>query len=176
MTMILDLRRLAGGVEQVSRRFEAAAFEIPPDDFRIVAPVDLAAEAYKTGTKVRLVGRMTTSLEVACSRCVEPLVVPVEAALDLLFLPAALQPHEGERETNDEDVGVSFYQNDQIDLGEVIREQCYLALPMKPLCKEDCQGLCPVCGINRNREACSCEHAWVDPRLDVLRRIKSSES
>src|SRR6187455_3173027 len=82
MTMILDLRRLAGGVEQVSRRFEAAAFEIPPGDFRIVAPVDLAAEAYKTGSKVRLVGRLTTSLEVACSRCLEPLAVPVEADMD----------------------------------------------------------------------------------------------
>ena len=176
MSMILDLRRLAGGVEQVSRRFEAAAFDIPSDDFRIVAPVGLAAEAYKTGSKVRLVGRLTTSLEVACSRCLEPLAVPVEAAMDLLFLPAVLPPHDGERETNDEDVGVSFYQNDEIDLGEVIREQCYLALPMKPLCREDCQGLCPVCGINRNREVCSCQLAWVDPRLDVLRRIKSSES
>lgn len=176
MTMILDLRRLAGGVEQVSRRFEPATFDISSDDFRIVAPVVLVAEAYKTGSNVRLVGRLTTTLEVACSRCLEPLAVPVEAALDLLFLPAVLHADDGERETNDEDVGVSFYQNDQIDLGEVIREQCYLAVPMKPLCREDCQGLCPVCGINRNREACSCQHAWVDPRLDVLRRIKSSES
>ena len=46
----------------------------------------------------------------------------------------------------DEDLGVSFYKDDAIDLGEVMREQFYLALPMKPLCRPDCQGLCPICG------------------------------
>ena len=72
----------------------------------------------------------------------------------------------------EEDVGVSFYRDDVIDLGDVIREQFYLALPMKPLCREDCKGLCPVCGVNRNREACSCDTTWVDPRMEPLRRLR----
>ena len=176
MTMILDLRRLVGGVEEVDRQFEASAFDIPADDFRVVSPVAVQAQAYKTGGKVRLVGRLKATLEVLCSRCLEAMPVPVDAAFDLLFLPVAEAAGGGERELADEDVGVSFYQNDQIDIGEIIREQFYLALPMKPLCRTDCQGLCPICGINRNREVCSCQHAWVDPRLDVLRKIKSTES
>jgi uncharacterized protein len=53
-----------------------------------------------------------------------------------------------------------------------MREQFYLALPMKPLCRDECRGLCPVCGINRNRETCDCQSAWVDPRLDALRSLK----
>ena len=63
-----------------------------------------------------------------------------------------------------------------IDLGEVMREQFYLALPMKPLCREDCQGLCPVCGINRNRETCTCQAEWVDPRLEAVRGSCTIES
>ena len=54
-----------------------------------------------------------------------------------------------------------------------MREQFYLALPMKPLCREDCRGLCPVCGINRNRETCSCQATWVDPRLEALKSFKT---
>ena len=176
MSMILDLRRLAGGVEEVDRQFEASAFDIPADDFRVVAPVAVQAQAYKTGGKVRLVGRLKATLEVTCSRCLEAMRVPVDSAFDLLFLGASEHAEAGDQEVPDEDVGVSFYQNDQIDLGETIREQFYLALPMKAVCREDCQGLCPVCGINRNREVCSCQHEWVDPRLEVLRKIKSTES
>ena len=73
----------------------------------------------------------------------------------------------------DEDaVTEAFYTGDAIDLGELMREQFYLALPMKPLCGEDCQGLCPVCGKNRNRETCACESTWVDPRFEALRELK----
>ena len=66
--------------------------------------------------------------------------------------------------------------DDQIDLDEVLREQFYLALPMKPLCREDCAGLCPQCGTNRNTGTCSCETEPEDPRLAPLRRLKTVSS
>jgi uncharacterized protein len=66
---------------------------------------------------------------------------------------------------------VTFYKGDAIDLAEVMREQFYLAMPMKPLCKPDCQGLCPVCGGNRNRERCACRADWVDPRMEPLKKL-----
>ncbi len=78
---------------------------------------------------------------------------------------------EGEQEVADEDLGVSFYKDETLDLGELMREQFYLVLPMKPLCRPDCKGLCPVCGINRNRETCTCQTEWTDPRLDALKRL-----
>jgi uncharacterized protein len=98
--------------------------------------------------------------------------VPVDTTFDLLFLPASVNTGPDDQEVADDDLGVSFYTDDVIDLRQLVREQCYLALPMKPLCREDCKGLCPVCGINRNREACSCDTAWVDPRFDALRKLK----
>jgi uncharacterized protein len=53
----------------------------------------------------------------------------------------------------------------------MVREQCYLAIPMKPLCRPDCQGLCPVCGTNLNIERCQCNPQWQDPRLAVLQTL-----
>jgi uncharacterized protein len=115
---------------------------------------------------------VTTTLELDCSRCLEAFTVPIDAKFDVLFLPAGANTGDGEQEVAEEDLGVSFYKDDTIDLGEVLREQFYLALPMKPLCREDCRGLCPVCGRNRNRETCDCQTEWVDPRLDALRQLK----
>jgi uncharacterized protein len=172
MDLLLDLSRLRAGTETVDRRFEPGALQRPSDDFAIVAPVHLQAEARKDAEKTRLVGRVTATLEVPCSRCLEPWSLPIDAHFDLLFLPAASGAGEDGQQVTDDDVGVTFYQDETIDLGDVLREQFYLALPMKPLCREDCRGLCPTCGVNRNHETCTCQTEWIDPRLDVLKQFR----
>jgi uncharacterized protein len=79
---------------------------------------------------------------------------------------------EAESEVEDEDLETSYYREDQIDLNELLREQFYLALPMKPLCQEGCKGLCPHCGTNLNAGACACTVERTDPRLAVLKTLK----
>jgi uncharacterized protein len=177
--MLIDLSRFRGGLEHLERTYDASAFEKDADAFRVVAPVQVAADLRKDSQKVRLVGRVTTMLELDCSRCLEAFRVPIDAKFDVLFLPAGANTStsgDAEQEVGDEDLGVSFYKDDTIDLGEVIREQFYLVLPMKPLCREDCRGLCPVCGKNRNRETCDCQNEWVDPRLQALKSFRKKES
>jgi uncharacterized protein len=71
----------------------------------------------------------------------------------------------------DDELAVSFYRNDEIDLAHMIWEQIVLALPMKPVCKTDCQGLCPDCGVNRNIKTCSCVRDTVDPRWESLKSL-----
>jgi uncharacterized protein len=66
---------------------------------------------------------------------------------------------------------VTFYRDEQIDLNELLREQFYLTLPMKPLCSEDCKGICPQCGTNRNTAPCDCSPQWEDPRLAGLKTL-----
>jgi uncharacterized protein len=174
----LDLSRLRTGTEHIDRRFTPEQLGVVDDAFSVAGPVHLVADVRKDGGKVRLTGRLTATLDVGCSRCLEPFVMPIDAPLDLLFLPASQNGGAEEREVADDDLGVSFYENDTLDLGEVMREQFYLALPMKPVCREDCRGLCPSCGANRNRETCSCQIEWVDPRMDALRalNVKKSET
>jgi uncharacterized protein len=175
--MLLDLRGFRSGTDEVARQFPPAAFELAGEDFRIVAPVQLTAQLTKDSEKIRLVGRLQTTLETDCGRCLEPLTIPVNASLDVMFLPEADQaqtPAKGdddEAEVREADTGVAFYKNDTIDLGEIMRDEFYLAVPMKPLCRPDCRGLCPVCGKNRNRETCSCRAEWVDPRMEPLKKL-----
>jgi DUF177 domain-containing protein len=148
--------------------------QMPPDDgFRMAAPVALAFDIYKDKDQFRLVGSVRTTLEMPCSRCLEPFPWPVDAAFDLRYQPHAMNTGEGEREIEEDDLTTAFYENEEIDLGQLMREQFYLSLPMKPLCGADCKGLCPVCGTNLNRETCVCKRDWQDPRFAALRELKT---
>ena len=142
------------------------------DEFRVVEPVALAFDIFKDNDQFHLVGTVRTKLELPCSRCVEPFTMPVDQAFDLRYQPHALNTGEGEREIEADDLTTAFYENDEIDLGQLMREQFYLALPMKPLCREACLGLCPVCGTNLNQGACQCKREWEDPRFAALKKLK----
>lgn len=178
MSMILDLSRLRGGGGRIDRQDPPEALDTAGEDFRVVAPVVFGADVRKDKEKVRLIGRVASELELTCSRCLDPFRVPVDASFDLLFLPASseveVSADDDDRQLGEEDANTSFYEDQVIDLAQVIREQFYLALPMKPLCREECLGLCPVCGVNRNTGTCSCQTEWVDPRMDALRRLREN--
>jgi uncharacterized protein len=97
--------------------------------------------------------------------------MPLDSRVDVRLLPAAQLEAAPEHEIRDDDLTIEFYRDETIDVGALVREQCYLALPMKPLCRPDCQGLCPQCGANLNETTCSCDQTWVDPRLAVLKAL-----
>jgi uncharacterized protein len=170
--MLLDLTRYRQPQSRFERTFQPDEVASSGDAYRIVAPVVLAFDLFKDKERFRLSGTVATELELPCSRCLEPFRLPVHAAFDQRFLPAAeLDAAEDERETQDEDVEIGYYRDDQIDLNELMREQFYLALPMKPLCRDDCKGLCPQCGTNLNTATCSCDVHWEDPRLAPLKGL-----
>jgi uncharacterized protein len=167
----LDLTRIRTADERFERTYEPE--QLTPDDaYSVVAPVALAFDIRRNKSEFHLTGTIATTLELPCSRCLEPLLWPVAASFDLRYQPLARNVGEGELEVHEDDLSTAFYQNDAIDLELLMKEQFQLALPMKPLCAGDCQGLCPVCGTNLNRGACTCTRTWEDPRLAALKALK----
>jgi DUF177 domain-containing protein len=171
-SMLLDLGKIRTAHERYERVYGADAFK-SSGEYRIVEPVALAFDIFKDKDQFRLVGDVKTALELPCSRCLEPFRWPVDSHFDLRYQPHAQNTGEGEREVEEDDLTTAFYQNDEIDLGQLMEEQFYLSLPMKPLCTEDCKGLCPQCGQNLNREMCDCKRDWEDPRFAALRELKT---
>ena len=174
--MQLDLTRYRQPLTHFSKVFQPEEVGQEDDAYRIVAPVQVEMDIHKDKDRFRLEGTARTELELTCSRCLEPYNMPVDAVFDVRYLPASDPAGDGEREVGEEDLDTSVYRDDQIDLNEVLREQFYLALPMKPLCREDCAGLCPQCGTNRNTGTCSCATGFEDPRLAPLRGLKEVSS
>jgi len=171
--MRLDLGQIRTARERYEKVYPPEAFGPEQDGFRIVAPVSLAFDIDKDKQQFRLAGTVKTALELPCSRCVEPFTWPVDAEFDLRYQPHALNTGDGEREIEEDDLSTAFYDNDEIDLGQLMREQFYLSLPMKPLCRDDCNGLCAICGTNLNRGTCDCKREWEDPRLAALRELRT---
>ena len=171
--MLLQLIKIRTPHERYEKVYEAEAFAGEQESFTVVRPVTLGFDILKDKAHFRLVGQVATTLNLLCSRCLESFSLPVDASFDLRYQPHAANTGAGEREIEEDDLSTAFYEDDTIDLGQLMREQFYLALPMKPLCRDDCQGLCPVCGTNLNRGRCGCTREWEDPRLAVLKELKS---
>jgi len=170
--MLLDLNKLHGSREHLERTFQPSVFDPQDDEYRVAAPVELTLDVQKLGKEAFAVsGRTRTELEVECSRCVEPIRVPVDATFDLRYMPQAANTGEGEREVGEEDLTTAFYRDGMLDVVDLLREQFMLVLPMKPLCTEACRGLCPQCGTNLNKTQCGCAPTWEDPRLAPLKSL-----
>lgn len=183
--MQLGLTRFREAETPFARQFEPAGLAAADDPFRITGPVELVMTVRKDDDLYQLVGHVRAPLELACSRCLEPFAFHVDAPFDLRYLPQHLntgaaggggddEEEDGEaEEVGGDDLSTAFYRDDQIDLAQMIREQLFLVLPMKPLHREDCRGLCPSCGTNLNETTCACQPAWEDPRLAPLKALKN---
>ena len=168
----LNLARIRDAHERFEQVYSPEQLADGDEAFRVAAPITLAFDIYKDKDQFRLIGSVQTTLELPCSRCLEPFTWPVDSAFDLRYQPHARNTGEGEREIEEDDLTTAFYENDTIDLGQLMREQFYLALPMKPLCRDDCKGLCPTCGTNWNKNPCDCTNQWEDPRLSALKALR----
>jgi uncharacterized protein len=140
-----------------------------------------------TGAGVRLVGRiepvgegfllrgnLSGELVVSCGRCLEPAPVPVEAPIAVTFIEGdEAAEAEGDDASEDMPDDVVKFQRGVIDVGRAIRDEILLAIPMTPVCRPDCAGICPTCGCNRNLTPCGCEkRALETSKLGALAKVK----
>jgi uncharacterized protein len=168
--LLLDLSLMREARDRVDRTYDPGA--LAGDDlFRVLRPVHLAFDIHKDKDQFHLAGRVATVLGMSCGRCLEPFELPFDEAFDVLYLPHTQNTGEGEREVEDDDLATAFYDAKVIDLGRLMREQFYLAVPMKPLCRVTCRGLCPTCGTNLNDGACACAAEQEDARWAELRKL-----
>jgi uncharacterized protein len=131
---------------------------------------ELSLLVEREGTDVSVRGRLAAEVPLACGRCLERFPVRVATAVDTRFVPRPAGGRE-ELELGSEDLELDFYADDLLNLTQLVETETTLQLPMKPLCREDCRGLCPVCGGNRNLVDCGCEVKFPDPRMAVLKDL-----
>jgi len=173
--LLLDVGQMRDPEARIQRTFAPGVLPTDQSICRVSAPVALDVVVRKDRMQFRLAGRVKTAIELTCSRCLEGYAMPVDEAFDVLYLPHAPAGDGEERMVEDDDLSTAFYEDNVIDLGQLMQEQCYLAVPMKPLCTDDCRGLCPVCGTNFNTGSCQCQPAWTDPRLAVLEQLRKDK-
>ena len=118
--------------------------------------------------EIRVKGHLSVVMEADCDRCLEPADFPIDSDFELYYSPVANSPvHEVEIDKSGAEMG--FYEGDGIELNDVLREFVLLALPMQRVCRQDCKGICPACGQNRNLKDCGCHPVAEDDRWAALK-------
>ena len=131
----------------------------------------------REGEGFRLSGRLEYEQTVTCGRCLEPVLLSVGSDVRLRLLkavpaPVDSEPVDSEIELTEDDLETLYVEGGELDTLQLVREQLQLNIPMRSLCSETCQGLCPTCGANRNSESCGCDQDKVDPRWEALKTLR----
>jgi uncharacterized protein len=132
--------------------------------------ISLAGRVVRDLAGYRLEARLSYQQTLACTRCLAPVTRTVDEEIDLVIETSVSEPMLGEHELRAAELKTLFVEGEQFDTTPILMEQLQLNIPMKPLCREDCAGLCPQCGADRNEVRCACAESDVDPRWQGLER------
>ena len=162
---MLDVSRALKSPGQIfpfEAEVEIEPMEVLSDPVHFV-DVRVEGEYLCTGdNRISLKAAVTSQLDTRCSRCLEPVRIPVNASVDAIY----------DRQPDPEDPDLYSFEASTVELTDAVRDALLLEMPMRILCKEDCRGLCPVCGINLNNGTCTCqEGAEVANPFSALKSI-----
>ena len=170
----VDLAALERERLELEGRLEPGEVDLSADQIRQVGSLRWSGFAERTGDEVRLAGRLEGQFELACVRCLEPVAKTMDRAFDLLFRKrdSLVYDKDAEIQLKEADTSTAFIVGMELPLADIFREQILLSLPMKPLCRDECKGLCPTCGTNRNDRSCDCPPAKINPAFEGLAELK----
>jgi uncharacterized protein len=162
--------------EKEARIFPVLKEMIESGEVAFEAPLRFELKVRYERDIIRVDVRMTAAIILECSRCLESFKSRIEQPFTLRYARQPIRDVRLEGSTESElasdQIGLSFFEGEEIDLRDALQEQVILALPVKPLCREECQGLCPNCGVDLNRESCQCRMHLRGGPFEKLKSLK----
>ncbi|AJA48151.1 hypothetical protein CPAST_c20810 [Clostridium pasteurianum DSM 525 = ATCC 6013] len=134
------------------------------ETYKVLEPIRVKATLTKQGDVISILGLISGKIQLTCSRCLQNFSYELQLELQ-------------EKLTNNpenKDDEIIFINNDKLELTEIVENNIIMSLPIQRLCKEDCKGLCQVCGTNLNKGSCNCDNPDIDPRLAGLKDLFSN--
>jgi uncharacterized protein len=162
----------------LSQAFPVIRELIEAGECEFCEPIHLQLRAIRVREWIEVKGSLDTRVKLPCSRCLETFQLPLQNHFALTFIEALpeISDLRGEgAQLSAEDMGLILFNGKEIDLTEAIQEQLVLALPFRPLCKDNCRGLCPQCGANLNETCCTCRVPASDSRFAILKDLLSEK-
>jgi uncharacterized protein len=169
--MRIELDKLEEHGGKFAHLYDVSELQLDDAEVRLVEPGEVSGRVRRDGNEVVLRGKLDAKLEVVCGRCLKPVELPISTEFTERFVRAVSWAAEDQHELREEDLNVAVFDGEAIDLDDLVREELLLAVPVNVLCGEGCQGLCPVCGIDRNLSNCLCESNEIDSRWEKLKHL-----
>ncbi len=174
--MRIELASLEGGRGAFARNYAPGELVLEDERVRIIEPAAVSGQVFQKGRRVHVNGRLSARVQVDCDRCLKPVEIPVASRFKLEYVTAEAYEAQQAAELTEEDLDFSVFDGEVIDIDELVTEELLLAVPDHVLCNENCKGICPGCGVDRNLVDCGCQPAEVDPRWAGLEKLVNSKS
>ena len=159
---VAEIRRHLTGKKLLQFDAEPEELDITETELPIAGKVRIDGEISNVGDVLLLQARVSARVNRMCSRCLKEFTADSVAEVVEKYYPSGSPGVEND---------AYVYEADIVDITEPLRESLLLAEPLRVLCKEDCLGICPVCGADRNVHPCSCDTGTIDPRLAALKQF-----
>jgi uncharacterized protein len=167
----LDIGLIPEGSSHLDLSADASELGVEMEGGGLQSPVTVSLDVNRTGNDIFLRGKANVTAMLECARCLDEYTLVLEVPVELWCLVAS-GTDEKEAGVERENVIEVPVRGKYVDLSDYLRSELLVVVPLKPLCKPDCQGLCPRCGANLNAAGCSCETEGHDNRWDALKKIK----
>lgn len=169
--MRIELENLEGGRGDFAHVYQPEDLNPVDERIRLVEPATVKGKTRLAGNEVFVNGHIDTRAQVECDRCLQPIELPVNTDFELEYIPDSEYESGSAAELTEAEMSVSVFDGEAIDVDAIVKEQILLAVPTRMLCREDCKGICPQCGIDRNTRECSCVTNDIDPRWAALKNL-----
>jgi uncharacterized protein len=174
LVMFLSVKEMEKRKVRFDESFEPGKIDFSGEDLEQGSPLRAVGNAELlagTDGEIRIQGSYTVQMLSECDRCLGRAEFALDETFDLFYRPMIEIAHEEEVAIDEGEAEIGFYEGGGMQLEDVLRERVLLALPMQRVCRESCQGICPVCGKNRNDGACDCKPTATDDRWGALRKL-----
>lgn len=168
--MILDLREFDSFPAETVLTGDSSSLNLDFQGLNELKSLRVDLRIQESGEEYFCQGTVQATVNVECSRCLNGFDKECESSIDFIACTETL--HDDEKDVLDTEDYAYFKDGDlQADISDIVRQAIILSLSLKPLCAEDCKGLCPQCGINLNETTCSCVKEVIDPRWEALKKL-----
>ena len=172
--MFLNIKEMEVRKVRFDESFEPGIIDFSDTGLRQVTAIHTEGSGRvldNTGGEIRVQGRYSGTIEADCDRCLALTQFALDKSFDLFYRPPPAHLETDEVKIDEGEAEIGFYEGLGLELADVIKEQILLALPMQRVCREDCKGICPVCGSNRNEVPCECREKPGDDRWRALQNL-----
>src|SRR5262245_24933843 len=171
--MRIELDNLEDGKGSFAHTYQPEELNLVDERVRVTEPVPVNGGVRSSGNEVQVSGRVETRVNVECDRCLKAIEFPVSTGFKLQYITGQQYQMSHGAELTEDELALSVFDGDAIDVDEIVREQLLLSVPDRALCDENCKGICSICGTNLNIGSCECTSPEIDPRWAALKKYKN---
>jgi uncharacterized protein len=167
----IELASLEAGKGTFAHDYSEGELVVVEDRLRLLQPPRISGDIRRDDRRAHVRGHVVARVQVECDRCLKPIELPVDSSFKLEYVTQDDYQAQQAVELTEDDLDLTVFDGEFIDIDELVNEEILLAVPDHILCQDNCKGICPRCGADRNSVNCGCETAEIDPRWAGLKEL-----